>query len=520
MEVISPILDGLREVHSKNLLHRDIKPENILLSSTGQPMLIDFGSARTSIGATMSMTSIVTHGYSPIEQYQTKGRMGPWTDIYALGAVMCRAITGEKPPVAADRLMADDFEWLSYRSFEGFSPVFLRTVDWALRVKPEERPPSILEWREILSANADEIIERVDQSDAVPPVTEPVQPPPITPPQSLKTDPLSIWSLVLGILSIIGCSFGGVILAIPAVLCGHFGMASIKKNSPRNGYGLAYAGLVLGYAVIGGTLIAVPLALPAINGAKERSNKIKQQQEQQKAQTKAEYLNAVSDLEKDVKKIFEEPQGTNALPKNTPVIFNDKPEGDSQEKQLVALVRSFNNDLLSFQKDYESALDKAGINELLDPERIESDHGFIQSRRILSKMREAVQLYRTKSINLLSDFPKKLDNYGFSDSVKKSFLKGYQEGIAKSGPLIKETWDLELVICNSSNELLNHLESSQSRWKAKDGNFIFETDEDLEKFNYIIKKVNACVQRQEEIRKKSQNATLKNFENLKDKVQQ
>jgi len=272
MEVISPILDGLREVHSKNLLHRDIKPENILLSSTGQPVLIDFGSARTSIGATMSMTSIVTHGYSPIEQYQTKGRMGPWTDIYAIGAVMCRAITGEKPPVAADRLMADDFEWLSYRSFEGFSPVFLRTVDWALRVKPEERPPSILEWRKILSANADEIIERADHSAEVSRVSEPVQPPPLTPPQSLKTDPLSIWSLVLGILSIIGCSFGGVILAIPAVLCGHFGMASIKKNSPRNGYGLAYAGLVLGYAVIGGTLIAVPLALPAINGAKERSS--------------------------------------------------------------------------------------------------------------------------------------------------------------------------------------------------------------------------------------------------------
>ena len=93
MAVIGPIMEGIEELHAKHLLHRDIKPDNILIDKRGKPVLIDFGSARTSVGATMTMTSMVTHGYSPIEQYQTKGKMGPWTDIYALGAVMCRAIT-------------------------------------------------------------------------------------------------------------------------------------------------------------------------------------------------------------------------------------------------------------------------------------------------------------------------------------------------------------------------------------------------------------------------------------------
>ena len=146
MAVIGPILDGLSEVHAKNLLHRDIKPENILIDRRGQPVLIDFGSARMAVGATMTMTSIVTHGYSPAEQYQTKGKMGPWTDIYALGAVMCRAITGEKPTVASDRIMEDDFLWLSHRGLTGFDEKFLAAVDWALRVRPEERPQHIVEW--------------------------------------------------------------------------------------------------------------------------------------------------------------------------------------------------------------------------------------------------------------------------------------------------------------------------------------------------------------------------------------
>jgi len=177
MGVIGPILQGLHEVHTQGLLHRDIKPENILINHRGQPVLIDFGSARLSVGATMTMTSIVTHGYSPIEQYQTKGKMGPWTDIYALGAVMCRAITGEKPPVASDRLMQDEFVWLRSRQVAGFSEHFLQTVDCSLRVRPEERPPTLASWNLNALPSQDEapskgqgVSSRMDRSgDSFPP---------------------------------------------------------------------------------------------------------------------------------------------------------------------------------------------------------------------------------------------------------------------------------------------------------------------------------------------------------------
>jgi len=144
MRVIGPLLDGLQEVHAANLLHRDIKPENILFDKRDNPILIDFGAARATVEATMTMTSIVTHGYSPIEQYQTKGKMGPWTDIYAMGAVMCRAITGEKPPTSAERVEEDEYMPLGSRfDLPSFSGAFLKAVDKALQVWAKDRPQKI-----------------------------------------------------------------------------------------------------------------------------------------------------------------------------------------------------------------------------------------------------------------------------------------------------------------------------------------------------------------------------------------
>jgi serine/threonine protein kinase len=165
MAVIGPILSGLEEVHAHGLLHRDIKPENILIDKRGQPVLIDFGSARESVGKTMTMTSIVTHGYSPIEQYQTKGRMGPWTDIYAMAAVMHRAITGNKPPVASDRVLDDSYESAVIRCSSKYSHEFCFAVDQALEIRPESRPHSIFEWRERLSVDPSSGTRWVDPAE-------------------------------------------------------------------------------------------------------------------------------------------------------------------------------------------------------------------------------------------------------------------------------------------------------------------------------------------------------------------
>ena len=102
LEGTNGIIEGLSEVHGMGFIHRDIKPNNIFIRANGSPVLIDFGSARIALGEqTRTLTSLVTPGYAPLEQYHdTEGKQGPWTDIYALGATCYCAITGRSVPSA------------------------------------------------------------------------------------------------------------------------------------------------------------------------------------------------------------------------------------------------------------------------------------------------------------------------------------------------------------------------------------------------------------------------------------
>ena len=147
--ILSPILDGLEVVHGADFLHRDIKPGNIIIrDEDNSPVLLDFGSARQAIGArSRSITSIITPGYAPIEQYSSRGDQGPWTDIYALGGVCYRALSGEVPEDATDRMRNDPLISVSECCAGQASDDFLSAIDWALAVDEEDRPQSITEWR-------------------------------------------------------------------------------------------------------------------------------------------------------------------------------------------------------------------------------------------------------------------------------------------------------------------------------------------------------------------------------------
>ncbi len=109
LNLMLPILDGLREVHRRNFLHRDIKPHNIYLTAQGRPILLDFGSARQAMGQrSRSLSVVLTEGYAPFEQYHSRGAQGPWTDIYGAAATLYLLLTGQTPLSAPERIQGDE----------------------------------------------------------------------------------------------------------------------------------------------------------------------------------------------------------------------------------------------------------------------------------------------------------------------------------------------------------------------------------------------------------------------------
>jgi serine/threonine protein kinase len=106
--IMQPLLIALQQVHRLGLVHRDISPDNVYLCDNGRVCLLDFGAARNAVrDRSKSLSVQFKGGYTPEEQYRRQGQQGPWTDIYAAAATMYRALTGEAPPPALDRLQQD-----------------------------------------------------------------------------------------------------------------------------------------------------------------------------------------------------------------------------------------------------------------------------------------------------------------------------------------------------------------------------------------------------------------------------
>lgn len=157
--LLEDVLPALQAVHEQGYLHRDIKPANLYVrASDRRVMLIDFGAAREALGRhSKSVTSLVTPGYSPPEQYTTRNdRYGTWTDIYALGAVLYRCVTGRTPAEAAERLLEDNLEPAIRACAGRYSTNLLRVIDQALAVRPEQRFQIVAEMQAALGGLGDE----------------------------------------------------------------------------------------------------------------------------------------------------------------------------------------------------------------------------------------------------------------------------------------------------------------------------------------------------------------------------
>jgi hypothetical protein len=137
------LLNGLREVHSHKLVHLDIKPANLYLRHDGTPLLIDFGAARQTLsGEGMRLPPTYTPGFASPEQHTRRQVLGPWSDLYSVGAAMYASL-GAATPQPADQRLEQDALVPARRAWSGsYSAELLDIVDWCMRLDPDERPQS------------------------------------------------------------------------------------------------------------------------------------------------------------------------------------------------------------------------------------------------------------------------------------------------------------------------------------------------------------------------------------------
>lgn len=153
---LRPLLDALGTMHALSCYHRDVAPDNILLTDTG-PVLLDFGAARRVIDSAGQSSAVVFKpGFTPIEQYGELAsmRQGPWTDLYALAAVVYAAITGQPPISSMERMPDDPLQPLRELAHGRYGERFLAVIDAALSVLPQDRPQSAAEFAARMGAEA------------------------------------------------------------------------------------------------------------------------------------------------------------------------------------------------------------------------------------------------------------------------------------------------------------------------------------------------------------------------------
>ena len=195
ISLMTPIMQALAEVHKHGIIHRDISPDNIMVQSDGKLILLDLGAAKDldiqgKDGNVQSSQMVAKHGFSPVEQYGQAGKIGSWTDVYAMAATIYYCCTGVLPPSATDRMIEDTLTCRPRLTKEQFD-----VLAFCMNVLPQKRPQNMDALLQIVTHP----VKNTQPAGDVP-KTEPVRPETrnLQPPKPDPGRPLPKW-LIPGI---------------------------------------------------------------------------------------------------------------------------------------------------------------------------------------------------------------------------------------------------------------------------------------------------------------------------------
>lgn len=168
-KIMSPVMDALDAVHQKGMVHRDVTPDNIFLSKDGTVKLLDFGSARYSLGdRSRSLDVVLKPGYAPKEQYTRRGKQGAFTDVYSVAACFYAALSGYLPPESLDRMEEDNLVLLSARGVR-LDQTAEDAIIKALEVRAGDRYQTMAEFKQaILAQKTQQASEELSAPEALP----------------------------------------------------------------------------------------------------------------------------------------------------------------------------------------------------------------------------------------------------------------------------------------------------------------------------------------------------------------
>ncbi|RBP48052.1 hypothetical protein DES53_101852 [Roseimicrobium gellanilyticum] len=236
--------------------------------------------------------------------------------------------------------------------------------------------------------------------------------------------------------------------------------------------------------------------------------------EKRKAAARAEKNSAKevrAKMGKDMEKLMTERLDADGRPRRTDFRLETGKSATTHAERAREFLNGYANDVVAVQNEYLASVEKAGLDNVFDLNRMAADPTFQETDRILEESRAATVTCLRKLLALADNLPKRLDEHGFDEAIKRDILQGYNEGKESPNSMLTETWNLELSLLDEMKKLCDHLHATRSVWTLEDGQFVFQTEEARKKYIEIQERIDAIDAQKSQIQQEAQNKAMKRF---------